>query len=87
MYYGTPTVTKPTSYLKSRMITGFYKQMEIEDPPVFDNVDDYVEKCVSLANSDILDLKMHYRDQAYKNLYENYKAVEDIEKIFISLVN
>ena len=87
MYYGTPTVTKPTSYLKSRIVSGAYKQMEINNAPVFNNIDEYVEQCIDFANNDILDLKMHYKEQAYKNLFENEKAIKDIEKIFKNLMN
>ena len=87
MYYGTPTVTKPTSYLKSRIVSGAYKQMEINNAPVFNNIDEYVEQCIDFANNDILDLKMHYKDQAYKNLFENENAIKDIEKIFKNLMN
>ena len=53
----------------------------------FDNVDDYVEQCIDFANNDILDLKMHYKEQAYKNLFENENAIKDIEKIFKNLMN
>ena len=87
MYYGTPTVTKPTSYLKSRIVSGAYKQMEINNAPVFNNIDEYVEQCIDFANNDILDLKMHYKEQAYKNLFENENAIKDIEKIFKNLMN
>ena len=34
MYYGTPTVTLPTQNLKSRIVLGAYKQMQIENPPI-----------------------------------------------------
>ena len=87
MYYGTPTVTKPTSYLKSRIVSGAYKQMEIDNAPVFNNIDEYVEQCIDFANNDILDLKMHYKEQAYKNLFENENAIKDIEKIFKNLMS
>jgi len=87
MYYGTPTVTKPTSYLKGRIVSGAYKQMEINNAPVFNNIDEYVEQCIDFANNDILDLKVHYKEQAYKNLFENENAIKDIEKIFKNLMN
>ena len=87
MLYGTPTVTMPTKYLKSRIVTGAYKQMQIEDAPVFNNVDDYVNKCVELANQKNLDLKMYYKEQAEKNLFENPNVINDLENIFKSIVN
>ena len=87
MLYGTPTVTMPTKYLKSRVVAGAYKQMQIDDAPIFNNIDDYVDKCVELANQDNLDLKMYYKEQAEKNLFENPNVIDDLEKIFKSIVN
>ena len=31
MYYGTPTVTLPSNYLKSRIVKGAYNQMKLEN--------------------------------------------------------
>jgi len=87
MLYGTPTVTMPTKYLKSRVVAGAYKQMQIDDAPIFNNIDDYVDKCVELANHENLDLKMYYKEQAEKNLFENPNVIDDLEKIFKSIVN
>ena len=87
MLYGTPTVTMPTKYLKSRIVTGAYKQMQIEDAPIFNNVDDYVDKSIELANQKNIDLKIHYKEQAEKYLFENPNAISDLENIFKSLVN
>tara|TARA_Y100000996_G_scaffold49360_1_gene33813 strand:+ start:262 stop:1941 length:1680 start_codon:yes stop_codon:yes gene_type:complete len=87
MLYGTPTVTMPTKYLKSRIVTGAYKQMQIEDPPIFNNVDDYVDKSIELANQKNIDLKIYYKEQAEKYLFENPNAISDLGNIFKSLVN
>ncbi len=87
MLYGTPTVTMPTKYLKSRIVTGAYKQMQIDDAPIFNNVDDYVDKSIELANQDNLDLKMYYKERAEKNLFENQNVISDLENIFKSIVN
>ena len=81
MYYGTPTISKPTSYSKSLVVAGAYKQMKIIDPPVVNNVDDYVDKAIDLANSNNLELKMYYKEQANKHLYENLEAIEELENI------
>tara|TARA_Y100000768_G_C23695196_1_gene548750 strand:- start:179 stop:700 length:522 start_codon:yes stop_codon:yes gene_type:complete len=87
MLYGTPTVTMPTKYLKSRIVTGAYKQMQIDDPPVYSNIDDYVDKCIELANQENIDLKMYYKEQAEKNLFENQNVIDDLEKILQSIVS
>ncbi len=86
MYYGTPTITMPTDYLKSRIVTGAYKQMKIENAPIVNNLDDYVEKSIDIANKENFDLKMYYKEQANKFLFENEKFIEDIEFIFKSVI-
>ena len=61
--------------------------MQIEDAPIFNNVDDYVDKSIELANQKNIDLKIHYKEQAEKYLFENPNAISDLENIFKSLVN
>jgi len=61
--------------------------MKIIDPPVVNNVDDYVDKAIDLANSNNLELKMYYKEQANKHLYENLEAIEELENIFKTIVN
>ncbi len=87
MYYGTPTITKSTNYLRGLVGTGAYKQMRIIDPPIVNNTDDYVDKAVEIANSNNLELKMYYKEHANKYLYENIKAIEELENIFKSIIN
>ena len=87
MYYGTPTVTMPTDYLKSRIVTGAYKQMEIDNAPIAKDLHEYVELSIEIANNGGLDLKKYYQEQANKNLFENEKAVKDLESIFFNINN
>jgi len=88
MFYGTPTVTKPTKYTKSRLVLGAYKQMEIEKAPVVNNVDDYVIKAVEIANDkDLCNLKNHYKECARKYLYENKFIIKNLEEIFLKIIN
>ena len=61
--------------------------MQIDNPPVVKDIDEYADLCVDLANKNILDLKMYYKEQAEKNLYENLNAVKDLENIFKSITN
>ena len=88
MYYGTPTVTLPTQNLKSRIVFGAYKQMQITTPPIVKNLDDYVGSVVNLANLDpkkILDQKHYYKARAEKFLYENDEFIEEINQLLINL--
>jgi len=91
MFYGTPTVTKPTKYTKSRLVLGAYNQMEIQDAPiapVVNKINDYVETAVAIANNkNLYDLKKYYNEKAKEKLYENKFIIDDLEKIFTKLVN
>ena len=64
---------------------GAYKQMKIDDAPIVNNIDDYVEKSVELANLEenkAIDFKKYLSSQAQKNLFENKKFIKDLENIF-----
>ena len=87
MYYGTPTVSMHTDYMKSRIVTGSYKQMEILDAPVFSNIDDYVEKSIEISNKGDSDLKKYYADQANKYIFDNDNFIKEFEEIITSTVN
>lgn len=89
MFYGTQTVSMPTDFLKSRIVSGAYKQMQIDDPPIVSNINDYVDTAVALANmgpKSMLERKKFYERCADKNLFENDKAIESIEKILIDII-
>ena len=80
MFYGTPTVTLPTNNLKSRIVFGAYKQMQIIEPPVVKSIDEYVDKALEIANRDkktMYDNKIFYSKCADKHLYENQKFILD----------
>ena len=88
MFYGTPTVSKPTKYTKSRLVLGSYKQMQIEEPPIVDSVDEYVNKSIEIANhKNLYDLKNYYNEKAKKKLYENKDIIPNLEKIFKGVVS
>ena len=87
MYYGTPTITKPTKYMKSRLVLGAYKQMDLESPPVVNTLEDYVDTAVDLANDKkLLDIKKYYSEKAKEKLYESKSIINDLEKIFTNLI-
>ena len=87
MYYGTPTVTKPTNYMKSRLVLGAYKQMGLESPPVVNTLEDYADTAVDLANDNkLLDIKKYYSKKAKEKLYKSKSIINDLEKIFTNLI-
>jgi protein O-GlcNAc transferase len=88
MFYGTPTVTMPTENLKSRIVLGAYKQMQIEKAPVVNSIDEYVECAVEIANKDenkMLELKKYFQKQANNFLFENKHFLKDINNILENL--
>ena len=79
MFYGTQTVTYPTKYIKSRIVSAAYIQMEIENPPIVKDKDDYVNKAVEIANDEnILDEKKYYQQAANEKLFNT----EDVGEKF-----
>jgi hypothetical protein len=88
MFYGTPTVTMPTKFLRSKIVNGAYQQMQISNPPVVKEIDDYVSLAVQIANSkpkEMLEKKKYYAQSADKNLFENKNAFESFQKILIEI--
>ena len=90
MFYGTPTVTMPTDYLKSRIVFGAYKQMKIDKPPVVNSVDEYVDCAIELANLDnnkMLELKKHLQKSADNYLFERKEFIQEFNVILENLHN
>ena len=88
MLFGTPSVTLPTDHIKSRLVLGAYKQMQIKDPPIAKDIQNYVELAISYANrNDIGELKSEYRKAAEEKLFNTKKAGEEFNKIILGLFN
>ena len=88
MLFGTPTITLPTDHIKTRLVLGAYKQMEIINPPIAKNIKNYVDLAVNYANrDDIGKLKNVYRKAAEKKLFNTKKAGEEFNKILSNLFN
>ena len=88
MFYGTPTVTMPTNDLKSRIVLGAYKQMQIEKPIVVSSIDEYVDCAIELANLEnnkMLELKKYLQKSADDHLYENKEFIININNILENL--
>ena len=83
MFYGTQTVTCPTKYIKSRIVSAAYIQMEVKNPPIANDKDDYISKAIEIANDEnILDKKKYYQQAANKKLFNT----EDVGKKFNSIL-
>ena len=88
MLFGTPTITFPTDHIKSRLVLGAYKQMEIKNPPIATSIQNYIDLAVKYANRDDLSvLKNTYKTAAEKKLFNTMKAGEEFNKILTNLFN
>ena len=91
MFYGTPTITMPTNYTKSRLVLGAYNQMEISNMkfnPIVKTIDDYINSAVEIANSkNLIDIKHQFKSKAEMKLYENEKSISDLEYVLNKIVN
>ena len=62
--------------------------MKITNPPIVNNIDDYVDKAVDLANLDennMLELKRYYAENAKKYLFENKSFLKEFENILLNI--
>lgn len=86
MVYGTPTVTMPTKFIKSRIVCAAYIQMEINNSPVVKTKNEYIELAVEIANSEnLLEIKKYYQTRAKEKLFNTSKAGEEFNKILLKL--
>ena len=82
MVYGTPTVTMPTKFIKSRIVSAAYIQMEIDNPPIVKDKKEYIEMAVDIANKkDLLEVKKYYQSKAEKKLFNTLKAGDEFNQL------
>ena len=90
VFYGTPTITMPTNYTKSRLVLGAYNQIDITEMnfnPIVSSIDSYVSKAVEISNKkNLFDLKQNIQAQAKKNLYENNLVISNFEEVIKKIV-
>ena len=88
MIYGVPSVTLPNNYMRSRLVTGAYKQMQIKNAPIANNFKEYVALCLELANN--CNQNFFIRDQLLQNsklfLFENYKSINEFDVLLEKLL-
>ncbi len=86
MFYGTQTVTYPTKYIKSRIVSAAYNQMKVENPPIVNNKDDYVNRAIEIANDkNILEKKKYYQQAANDKLFNTKDVGEQFNSILKKL--
>ena len=86
MVYGTPTITLPTDHIKSRLVLGAYKQMEVSDAPIANSVDEYIKLAIEYANSNkLFEIKERYRKAAESKLFNTRQAGVEFNQLILNL--
>jgi len=86
MFYGTQTVTCPTKYIKSRIVSAAYIQMEVKNPPIVTDKNEYVSRAVEIANDEnILEKKKYYQQAANEKLFNTKDVGEKFNFILKKL--
>ena len=87
--YGTPMVTFPGSFLRSRLVMGLYNQMRISNPPIVYNNDDYINLSIELANNRKKneEIRSQIIENSNKFFFNNYLVINEFEKFFTTLMS
>ena len=88
MAFGTPVVTLPGIHMRGRIVAGGYKQMKLDNAPVAESLQDYIEITVRLAEDPILRkmLKREIKHAAERYLFNDKEAVDEIAEFIKSAV-
>jgi protein O-GlcNAc transferase len=83
-----PLITHPSKFLRSRIALGLYKQLNIENPPVYYSIDDYIFNAVEIVN----DKKKNnlIREQIFeksKFFFRNKEVLIEYENFFLNIMN
>ena len=80
MAFGTPMVTMPGEQMRGRIVAGGYKQMRLENAPIADTLQEYIELTVRLAGDAELRrrMKRDIKSAAHKYLFNDHEAADEI---------
>lgn len=81
MALGTPIVTCPGQFMRSRIVSGAYAQMHIEEPPVAQSLKDYAPLALALGRDPDRRHKLRERliEAADRALFSDSQAVREFE--------
>lgn len=88
MVYGVPMVTWPGSFMRGRLVAGAYRQMGINNAPIAQSLDDYVEMALELGRNPSHRQKLRHALQtaAHRDLFADTLAVREFEGFLIAAV-
>ena len=81
MIFGTPSVTMEGDYLRTNITSAIYKQMQISEPPIAKNKEDYINLAIELAKNNKKNILLREKSKkaAKKYLFENKEALKEFE--------
>jgi len=87
--YGTPYITFPGKFLRSRIALGIYKQMNILNGPIATSLENYAELAVEFANNKLRndELRNNIIRNSKKFFFNNQKVLQEYEVFFKRVVN
>jgi predicted O-linked N-acetylglucosamine transferase (SPINDLY family) len=86
--YPVPLVTCPSTFLRSRIALGLYKQLNIQDAPICKSIEDYVFKAVELANNKKSNILIREQISEKRNFFfKNKNVLTEYENFFLNLMN
>ena len=83
-----PLITHPSKFLRSRIAMGLYKQLNIESPPVYNSIDDYIFSAVEIVNDKKKNISI--REQIFeksKFFFRNKEVLIEYENFFLKIMN
>ena len=83
-----PLITHPSKFLRSRIAMGLYKQLNIENPPVYNSIDDYIFNAVEIVNDKKKNISI--REQIFeksKFFFRNKEVLIEYENFFLKIMN
>jgi len=87
--YGTPYITFPGTFLRSRIVLGIYKQMNISNAPIATSLENYAELAMEYANNKLRneELRNEIISNSKKFFFNNQKVLQEYEAFFKRIVN
>ena len=83
-----PLITHPSKFLRSRIAMGLYKQLNIENPPVYNSIDDYIFNAVEIVNDKKKNILI--REQIFeksKFFFRNKEVLNEYENFFLNIMH
>ena len=87
MAVGTPIVSMPVVQMRSRITLGGYRMMKLENPPVVECINDYIQLCYELSISASARKKIREQINSTKHqLFDNTEVLYQWRQFIVDAV-